>query len=650
MSNFKSGQLDRLKKNFQQLSEGMNLTELGKFLPGHKWSPSTALKALHISVPKGIKKIRIESDSGASSSLCFSQLSFIGLEKGKVMLTDLSEYVTASQSSHYRDAGNAEAATSGALFSNNIHTKAEVGAFWQADLPDTVELQDIYLQKRGGVEGINHSKLKVFGTRSTGEDVLLYRNFEGEFRSAQLQELIASTIEAAEQLGKFVPDRKKETYDLLLELIAADIAEAAALRKKEVFEPNQLWRTSLARKLLKLVDAALVPGQDFGTKPESGYVAKFAKQKARFLRIRVYGALATSLGGIQLLNSNVPDADMPVFSGKTTKFMYHISSAFAPDYYQLGFRGKACSRIIEFESEEEFDGLRVWNVNQMQCANTLFIDFEISDDRKTWTCIHRKGREYKYLNDILDLVGALCPSPMLPEHGYVLGKMFTIYRRRNMIKPLSALTRNSGNLEEKVFEGSNSVFDQQKYASPLRLGKHGLMVPIGYRDEKETMQQLCRVRDDIEALGYKPMLMYGTLLGAVREKDFIPHDDDLDLAIIVEDVHPDKLIEEADKVYDAMKAAGIKTSRGPAHAPLFHCQRPPLTIDIFILAQFEGKIYWPHKALAIVPEDANIFLPAGQIEFKGELFSAPADVEAVLEARYGADWRIPNAAFEWTGQ
>ena len=47
------------------------------------------------------------------------------------------------------------------------------------------------------------------------------------------------------------------------------------------------------------------------------------------------------------------------------------------------------------------------------------------------------------------------------------------------------------------------------------------------------------------------------------------------------------------------------------------------------------------------PERADIFLPIGTVEFKGEIFDAPNDPEAVCEARYGSDWNIPNAAFEW---
>ena len=39
--------------------------------------------------------------------------------------------------------------------------------------------------------------------------------------------------------------------------------------------------------------------------------------------------------------------------------------------------------------------------------------------------------------------------------------------------------------------------------------------------------------------GYKYTLAFGSLLGAIRERDFIPHDDDIDVTMWIEDYSPD---------------------------------------------------------------------------------------------------------------
>ena len=162
-----------------------------------------------------------------------------------------------------------------------------------------------------------------------------------------------------------------------------------------------------------------------------------------------------------------------------------------------------------------------------------------------------------------------------------------------------------------------------------------------------VMGHLVEMRDKIRSLGHKPLFMYGTLLGAIREKDFIPHDDDLDLAVIMDGVGPEQISAECDKFIELLNENGVKSNRGVAHAPLIHCHRGPITYDIFLFAHQDGTVYWQHTALKTVSERADIFLPTGTIEFKGEIFDAPNNPEAVCEARYGADWRVPNAAFEW---
>lgn len=63
----------------------------------------------------------------------------------------------------------------------------------------------------------------------------------------------------------------------------------------------------------------------------------------------------------------------------------------------------------------------------------------------------------------------------------------------------------------------------------------------------ETLKQVAKVASEIE----KPIfLIYGTLLGAIREKGFIPYDNDLDVGMLIDD-RPENMIE-------IMKAHGFR--------------------------------------------------------------------------------------------
>ena len=185
-----------------------------------------------------------------------------------------------------------------------------------------------------------------------------------------------------------------------------------------------------------------------------------------------------------------------------------------------------------------------------------------------------------------------------------------------------------------------------KHAMKLRFTKHGLQVPISERDQTKILGDLVELTDKLTDLGLKPMLMYGTLLGAIRERDFIQHDDDLDIAVIADGVGKDGLVAERDKLAEFLNENGVPCKARLTRTPLIHCKRGAITIDIFIIGHVDGTIHWPHRRLMLVEERADIFLPAKQLEFKGHMFDGPADPAAVCEARYGAGWKTPEPTFE----
>ncbi len=150
----------------------------------------------------------------------------------------------------------------------------------------------------------------------------------------------------------------------------------------------------------------------------------------------------------------------------------------------------------------------------------------------------------------------------------------------------------------------------------------------------------------------------GTLLGFVRDREFLEWDHDIDLSIMSDD---------ADKIPGVLKALrsyGYRTrvlnySTKPEPAspvemrvirikPLFYSLASKilpflkgslLTADIFIKYYHGGYAYWMAKGkLMRVPE--KHYLGFDLVEYRGRLYSVPADHKAYLRAKYG-NWNEP---------
>ena len=55
-------------------------------------------------------------------------------------------------------------------------------------------------------------------------------------------------------------------------------------------------------------------------------------------------------------------------------------------------------------------------------------------------------------------------------------------------------------------------------------------------DKEIAFENLCLLKSILDANGIKFQLAFGTLLGVVREHDFIDHDEDIDLAFSMKTV------------------------------------------------------------------------------------------------------------------
>lgn len=138
------------------------------------------------------------------------------------------------------------------------------------------------------------------------------------------------------------------------------------------------------------------------------------------------------------------------------------------------------------------------------------------------------------------------------------------------------------------------------------------------------------LKDVLYSNNIKFILAFGTLLGAVREKDFITHDEDVDLIVFDRDKQ---------KIFDLIPAimkVGFRIVRYDRRN-LLSIMKDGEYIDFYFFKEYKDNLY---KCSGIL--HPNEFLEnLTTLEFKGVEYFVPQDSEGFLRFLYGDDWRVP---------
>jgi hypothetical protein len=141
-------------------------------------------------------------------------------------------------------------------------------------------------------------------------------------------------------------------------------------------------------------------------------------------------------------------------------------------------------------------------------------------------------------------------------------------------------------------------------------------------------------------LGVELLLAYGTLLGAIREGDFIKHDDAIFYA---KATSTSEACLEFARVVQRLQELGerIRVIRSGQ----FHWVAPRFgNVDIFMGWFAEGRLF-SYCACGIVLSPEHV--EGRPFEFKGRQVKVPAAYERILEATYGPGWKVPDPLFQW---
>lgn len=155
-------------------------------------------------------------------------------------------------------------------------------------------------------------------------------------------------------------------------------------------------------------------------------------------------------------------------------------------------------------------------------------------------------------------------------------------------------------------------------------------------DAVEVMKKGCKLLDE---MGIKYSLADGTLLGVVRDNKLIPHDTDIDIAVL----HPADA-KQIEKIFtkNRFKVGRRAAFKGIIQQLVFYSESNCL-FDIIFYTKIGDEVYNFCEKDFYFQHHYHNYESVVPYEFEGHTFYIPNDVEGWLEATYG-DWRTPNGS------
>ena len=148
---------------------------------------------------------------------------------------------------------------------------------------------------------------------------------------------------------------------------------------------------------------------------------------------------------------------------------------------------------------------------------------------------------------------------------------------------------------------------------------------------------LKEIKKFMDGLGVKFMLFDGVLLGAIREKNFIKWDWDVELAIRVEDIYDrvDALLEEAKNSGFLIKNIILNYENFKLNVLKYDTKYS--IIGFYQCGSLRKRMLYQYPAM--------FFENIEKIEFLGEKYNVPSPPQKYLTYQYGDDWEIPKQSF-----
>jgi len=260
--------------------------------------------------------------------------------------------------------------------------------------------------------------------------------------------------------------------------------------------------------------------------------------------------------------------------------------------------------------------------------------------------------------DIISLVGQLssgmsvlgCPS--VPAYG-LAWRFFSQNRFHDLRRAWLHLRELIPSVN---FSDVGSVMDLYNKHLPTShhriFSKHGFSKPLYAKNIGKILDQMQALEEALESQNLRMVLCYGTLLGAVRDKCFILHDDDVDVAIILDVQSEAHMLEKRVSVLDSLRRQGfaVRDSMTTVGRPVFKIKVPGYKgaeeIDLFTIWRTpDGVVQALMAGLRLRALKDDWFREFIRYPFYTKEFWVPLQYKEFLQDRYGDGWVKPDPTY-----
>ncbi|MFT4011364.1 MAG: methyltransferase domain-containing protein [Nocardioidaceae bacterium] len=147
---------------------------------------------------------------------------------------------------------------------------------------------------------------------------------------------------------------------------------------------------------------------------------------------------------------------------------------------------------------------------------------------------------------------------------------------------------------------------------------------------------------------YDAFLIYGTLLGAVREGGYISHDADFDAAYVSRFHTGQEAAAELEQIALTLVRHGFGVDLRARLLHIHDPDDPDFHIDLFHLYFEDGRLRFPFGIAGTTIIRDQDWRGTKEIDFPGGRALVPVDAEEMVAHLYGDDWRQPKPGFNWS--